>query len=779
MNKKYLLPFLACASHWGFGQILSTTKVTSFNTGQSFSCITLDSNSNVWAGTNKKGLFYLYNKGNASATAFDVVPIEGDGVDLSTSVIQTLAADKLNNLWVGHAGSGGGGANGGGMVVVNTNSLMQTRRLIPDANADCLNFFERDGIATRNTLSIAVDDYNTVWSAHKYHDQTSTDAYILTPGSLSYKRINQDKFTSLSTWEDFKKDKERPELPYPAFTCNIPVSKSGGSRTCNAVACGKSEVWVSVYPYEYATSRGPSYVSGKFVLRFALTTEYLPAQILVYDLNGVFKKKITFDTVGATVGGVFNAICITKREDAWVGLSGSGGFAARIGGCWTLLNSANLPGIFLEGATVNQNAIWSNNGQVFIGTNKGLIVYNGVGKIDDPTSYELYTTSSAQLPSDNILGGANEKDSIQWVATDNGIAKIQSKVNFSISKDYSECGNEHINAIENQLKTDLYDRKDFHSYVIETDICTKTGPNDKTCTAQVVYNLMKNNVSYQAPSPKVFSYDNLKLSMLMGLTEEEKNQLVTNINAWKEDKANGNPYGGIKTIKQILTEEMIDKYYCEDPTGFDNCDGDGQLPFVGLFDELNRESYEAEQAVANKGLEAVVSCTEVYTLFNSLNHVQDRIEFLPLDKLFCGGKLGSVKHDPVRLYADDQNLTITNYTMEGHFLDPGKVKRFVVEECDKVKVVTIGTGLNYCADGKVPEVLSEAQRIAFNMTFGPVYGTVGNFVLSEVQKRVVQKVGMQLAKQNGNGNMILGSIMFKNIDLLLKQGFEEAKQLQH
>jgi hypothetical protein len=65
-------------------------------------------------------------------------------------------------------------------------------------------------------------------------------------------------------------------------------------------------------------------------------------------------------------------------------------------------------------------------------------------------------------------------------------------------------------------------------------------------------------------------------------------------------------------------------------------------------------------------------------------------------------------------------------------LYPGKVFRSVVEECGKVKIVTIGTGLSYCGDGKPGEI-------------------------------------------NAIGNIIVGSILFKNIDLRLKKAFSAAQ----
>ena len=82
-------------------------------------------------------------------------------------------------------------------------------------------------------------------------------------------------------------------------------------------------------------------------------------------------------------------------------------------------------------------------------------------------------------------------------------------------------------------------------------------------------------------------------------------------------------------------------------------------------------------------------------------------------------------------------MSITNYTLPGHFLYPGKVFRTVVEECGQVKVITYGSGLSSCGPG-------------------------GGLLLPSP------------GLMNANGNTIVGSILFKNIDLRLKQAFEKS-----
>jgi hypothetical protein len=739
-------------------------KIDLFNTGTAFTCIAMDTNNNVWAGTTKLGLYFLGKKANATLNTFSLVPVSGT-MDLAKDGIQALAADKIGNLWVGHNGAGGSTAVGGGVEKIDINNTGNNTHFTSSWDNDCPTKVKGDGLGTLNCMSIAMDKYNTVWTAQKYNDENS-GSYVLTPGSLSYKVTNSKVFHTKSTWQDLLGSNEDPNLPYPAYTCNIPANKSAGSRTCNAVACGKSTVWFSVYSYEYATSRN-------IITLSAINTAVLPARILVYDLGGAFQKQITFASLGATPGGVFNAIYVAKNENAWIGLSASKGFAACIKGCWTLLNSTNLPTIFPNGATVNGNAIWGNDaGQVFIGTNQGLIVYDGVGKVNDATSYSIYTVASSAISSNTILGGANENDSIQWVATDNGITRIKSLNKFSIEPNYTLCNNQGINAIEAQAQHDLSQRSDFHSYIIETVVCDGTSPNGSNCNAQYVYNMMKSDPAYQAPSITVWPYDNMKMSLLINLSDEEKKEVVANVNAWTKS-ANGNEFGGIKYIRQVLSNTMILKYYCgSTPTMLLACFGDGRIPFGEKFLHLSSRVDYGQRQTAENPLPPIQNCSE-YKLYNSPNIIVDRALYRnTFNLLFCGFQLESIEYDKVRIFADDKNLTITNYTEAGHILHPGKVVRYITEECGKVKVITVGSGLNYCAETQIPSVITEEQRVLFNLEWGPVYGNINNIVLSAGERKIFGAVARLSAKMNGNGNIVVGSILFKNIDLKLIKAFE-------
>jgi hypothetical protein len=673
------------------------STVSNYSVGQAFTCITIDTNSNVWAGTNKGGLFYLDKRNNPTASFISTTGADASGpIPFSTYIIQTVAADKLGNVWVGHAGNNTSTNGGGGIERLNIGNTA-AQHYSQDRNAECLSFLRRDGLATLNVSNIAVDKNNTVWAAQRSHSVVSSPDFILTPGSLSSKRANSNLFVSKSTWRDYIGGEDNVELPYPAYTCNVPISKSPGGRRCESVGCSNSEVWVSVFPYEYTEVRK---LPGREVV-----TQFLPARIIRYDLFGGYLGQLNFDSVGATPGGVFNAIYLTSSNNAWVGLTAGKGVAVKIKGCWTLLNSTKLPDVFLPGAAVNVNAIWGNNqGQVFIGTTNGLIVYNGVGAIDNATSYTLYTAENSGIASNNITGGANEKDSIQWVATNAGISRIVSGNRFSLDENYTACRNPAINAIEDQSRNDQLSL-DWHSYKVETVICTSSGPNGSNCNAQYVYELMKSNAALTAPTPSDFPFDLDPFNLALLRIGADQLELLAQRAAVSLVPITSVAFIGIGIIE------------ASDRTT-------RPVPFGNMLNN-NRRYLALQESVNPRSVEA---CSR-YKLYNNATFIVGRIKYNKyLDNLFCDDQLESVEYDPVYIYPDDKNLTITNYTAPGHFLHPGKVERRVIEECGKVKIVTKGTGRQYCGNNPVGYLL-------------------------------------------GKTNIVVGSILFKNIDERLKRTF--------
>jgi hypothetical protein len=680
-------------------------QLSSYNQGTSFTCIAVDSNYNIWAG-NSTGVYQLDKLNNPNATAFTAL------AGTANYNVQALAADHAGYIWAGHNGRGGSTAVGGGIEQIPINNPAGRVHFSPDRNAQCFTFLARNGIGTLNCAGLAVDSSGTVWSAHKYNDLTSSPDYILTPGTFSFKYEGAASFVSHGTYQDYITGADPAEFPYPAYTCNPTPTQTAQSRNVYSVAAGKNEAWISVAAY-----------TGK-------SGVFFPARILKYNLDGTYTGIFAdFATIGIPAGGIFNGLWLTPSGDLWVTLSAGKGFAVRHRGNWTYVNTANLSCIFPAGALINANAIWGNRlGQVFIGTNKGLIVYSGTGSVNSKNSYTLYTAATNGLISDQILGGVAEKDSIQWIATSNGIMSSTLGRNYPLtadSTDYTVCNQQAINDIEDQTNQNLTGRQDYHVYRVETEVCATTGPNGSNCNAEYVYKLMKHDASLQAPTPWDFPYDVLSTPMLLNADKNTVvNMVYQHVNAFDPATASDtNTNGGIKYISQVLDGAYLALHHLA-PTN-------AKIPWLSEYVDKDKRGYWMERQKADNP-DSVVAC-HTYNLYNSPYLINDRIAYdLTIDNVSCGNKLHDIAYDQVWIYPDDKHLTLTNYTQPGHFLYPGKVFRSVVEECGKVKVVTVGSGLSYCGDG-----------------------TPGRI--------------------NAIGNIIVGSILFKNIDLRLKKAFEAGQ----
>lgn len=700
-----------------------------FNDGKAFTCITVDAENNIWAGTNKQGLYKLTQLAGLPIGNFNTVSIFE--APLALPVIQSLAADDLGNVWVGHAGNGGGPAAGGGLEQVNAASGSLIKHYSPDRNTKGMPFFERDGLATLNVKSITVDANNTVWTAHRYHDLTSEATYIVTPGGMSVKGAGNEKFITYSGYYDRA---AYPEWPFPAYTYKTPITVTAQTRTCNAIGSNDKQVWISVYGY---------------LAEDEMTQ--IPPHIKVYDLNGVYQGGFTYASIaGSNAVGVFNGIHLTDDGDAWVTMSAGTGFAVMSKGAWKVIRPGDLPCVFPAGTIINENAIWGNaHGNVFIGTNKGLLAYNGRGSVDSAKSYTWYRSSvHTDMISDNITGGCSEKDSIQWMATSSGIMRLvvgryptKHTQEYSVilgrkvpkAFGYQTCNNPTMNYVENALKApNVKLDKSYHYYTIETEICRQDGTNGKYCTAENIYKMMLDDVTFAAVTPYDFPQDDFTMPFLKGLTKADLATIEKAVNSFSPRQVSPSAtHGSIANFTDVVTDPRLKELLDDQEVG----------EFIGKSIFSLRRLTPREIVLKRHMTEnpsKVISCNQIYKLFNSPNFVQARVPFslgnrLPAFILGCDST-GYVEpyYDPVFIYTNTSEFTNVNYTMKGHMLYPGKITRKVVEDCGKVKMITVGEGLHFCG----------------NNTMGMA---------------------------NGNGNTVGGLILFKNVDFRLIEAFKKLK----
>lgn len=406
-----------------YGQNAST--FTTVLDGGDFTAITVDQNNNVWAGTNQAGLYFLDQ--SIKKNKFKPLVI-GNDPPVSQLRIQSLASDRSGNVWVGHGGINYSSQQGGAeRININT---FEVQHLSPDANGKSLNFVQRDGLGTRNSQQIVVDKNNTVWIAQKYSDITTPPHYRVIPGTFSYRKADAytGVFTSVGTWKDYR-EKNDSIFPYPEYTYDPPATSTPSTRSCYAISAHfdsiskRTNIWVSVASYT-------SISQGAF-----------PSRLLNFNMDSNGKMKVGSGytikdakfSLGATLN-YFNGVFYNEEKKAlWAttGISGNG-FSTFKDNVWYNIND---PKIIPPNTIFNAKAIWGDSsGRVYLGTNKGLIVYDGKGSPTDISSYTLFTSEkydsprSVQIPnmlSNNIIAGASEEKSSYyiWLATPKGIMR--------------------------------------------------------------------------------------------------------------------------------------------------------------------------------------------------------------------------------------------------------------------------------------------------------------------------------------------------------------------
>lgn len=456
-------------------------QFTSFNIGQEFTTITVDGfNKKVWAGTNQNGVFNLDIDVETLPSDFSIFNgSDSGGPDLSDIQIKSMAADALGNIWIGHEGINYSGGLGG-MERISSN--LNVKHYSPDRNALGFSFFQRDGLGTLRARSVTIDKNNTVWVAQRYHDLVSGSDYILTPGSLSYKTVDAPIFTTKGTWWP-DPNNQPTELPYPAYTLNPTLTQTAQSRNMQAISSDNSGVWVGVYGYIVKDDDDDT-----------SNDVYIPARVLRYNLDGTHipsgaaHNGFSFADMNIPTGGVINGICANNNKGTWVTTTITGkGFSVYKNGTWHYIdnNTGGFSQIIPPDTKFNDNAIWKDKiGRVFMGTTKGLIVYNGHGDVTLATSYRIYTnydygnTAGNELNvynpdmlSNNITGGSSDpKDPHRsWIATDTGIMKLflpPNGVTLYHVKDHFSYVSTTIDTEENitfltQLKNELNNDNDL------------------------------------------------------------------------------------------------------------------------------------------------------------------------------------------------------------------------------------------------------------------------------------------------------------------------------
>lgn len=235
---------------------------------------------------------------------------------------------------------------------------------------------------------------------------------------------------------------------------------------------------------------------------------------------------------------------------------------------------------------------------------------------------------------------------------------------------------------------------DYHHYSVETEICDKSSGNPN-CTREAVFNLLKSSKTNQGITVGDF----------------QDVPLVPNL------------YGHLGASNLIFhsDDSPIQNYEIVN------------LPGIVSVD----------LGIAALGIEKIgeVLPDGTYQYINMpISHILKR--------------LGNTKGvaNPIMMTIDPVNYSVTNYTLLGHILHPGKVVRTVVEECNKIKIVTVGYGGNWV--GQLPNPFP-ADKL--------------NYAIFE---RVKAEAEAFMSDRNNKDGMNL----FQSVDSRLKQRFNDLSK---
>jgi hypothetical protein len=326
--------------------------------------------------------------------------------------INDIAADANGGVWIAHAGQAGSAATLGGVDY------------LPNGFSTLYHFNDLMGsfsLPSSNVITIDIDQNGTIWAGCGV---TYSGTYKA--GGLAYKKTRSSPFTN-SGFTNVSST-----LPQGEFY----TASTGDSRQVISIGCKLNEIWVG--------RSGSAYNANPFV----------NSQIVRYDTSGSNRGSYIWQNYSALPFSqkiVPSALYTDINGNGWCGiynynLNSYGGFCVFKNGVWSYINNASMPTVFPANAHVNANAIWGDDlGQVFIGTTKGLIIYDGEGSPTDPASYTRFNCISNHS---NILGGCIDDDGDVWLATPNSVVKFEGAETLSVLGAYNIDENDNSNNYE-------------------------------------------------------------------------------------------------------------------------------------------------------------------------------------------------------------------------------------------------------------------------------------------------------------------------------------------
>ncbi|MES2648387.1 MAG: hypothetical protein V4717_16030 [Bacteroidota bacterium] len=374
-----------------------------------FRSVVVDRAGTVWAGADAGGLYRFTSAGAGCTGTWTKSP------NFPTNTYKDLAASVItgdNSIWAASTGNSGANAISGGVYHILNNAFATVRYGSTDDVGG-------GTLSSRFANSLTMSNNGMLYVAL---GQSLTDNNINEGGVFEYNLVTQPaSFT-------------QTELNVPITNTNV---SAAGMRGSNA--------WFGV---QRSCENGNC--SNPYIVKWNAETN--SAGGFVNENN----SPLPFD---APSQPIVRAIFTDSQERTFVGFSAGMGIGVLEKELedqtpvWIYLTSDNSP--LPPGASVNFNAITEVNGEIWIGTTAGLLIYNGAGDLTDCASYQLYTTANG-LPSNNVTDIAYDTARLEvWFTTNAGICKFKPSYSISGVVYNSYCGQAELLLLSNLQKKPL------------------------------------------------------------------------------------------------------------------------------------------------------------------------------------------------------------------------------------------------------------------------------------------------------------------------------------
>ncbi len=366
--------------------VCTYTTLSGFSTNN-FRSIIVDKQGVVWAGADGNGTtggLYRYNR-NADDCVLNNWSASLENVNSSYRDLHVSPIEGDNTLWCASNGHTAVQAIRGGVYKINSINDVKRFGSVLDGAGD-------GSLSSRFVNALAIAPNGKLYAAMGLSFNNNTQIYG---------KGDVNEYNIITNPDDFTK---------PAG-----IFQSSDYTAISTAGMRGNELWFAAVK----SNEGNGTTVNPFIQRWNTITNSSAGTISQSNSPLPFD-----DRNDIVVRSIFTA----SSGRTFVGLSGGQGFAVAEAAdpnqspVWTLLTDQNSA--FPKGAAVNFNAITEVNGEIWMGTTQGILVYDGVGPLTECSSYTLYNLSNG-LPSNNITDIAYDVQRQEvWITSNAGVSRV-------------------------------------------------------------------------------------------------------------------------------------------------------------------------------------------------------------------------------------------------------------------------------------------------------------------------------------------------------------------